>query len=47
MQLAVLDQVERVAKSNSTAGIVPSTLGVSDPLLNQLLDRLYQAEIQY
>jgi tyrosine-protein kinase Etk/Wzc len=48
MQLAVLDQVEKFAlKGNGEGGIVPSTLGVSDPLLNQLLERLYQAEIEY
>jgi capsular exopolysaccharide synthesis family protein len=48
VQLAVLDQVENYVNSNSSkAGIVPSTLGVSDPLLAQLLERLYEAETQY
>lgn len=47
-QLAVLDQVENyvVSKSNS-AGIVPSTLGINDPVLLQLLEKLYDSEIQY
>lgn len=45
-RLAVLDQVENyvTAKDNS-AGIVPATLGVNDPVLTKLLDRLYQSEI--
>ncbi len=48
IQLAVLNQVEKFAASNNNqSGIVPSTLGVSDPLLNELLQRLYQAEIEY
>ncbi len=48
MQLSILDQVENyvTSKDNST-GIVPSTLGVTDPLLSKLLDRLYQAETDY
>lgn len=48
MQLAVLNQVEKFATNSSgNTGIVPSTLGVSDPLLNQLLGRLYNAELEY
>ncbi len=48
MQLSVLDQVEKyVAAKDNSAGIVPSTLGVTDPLLSKLLDRLYQAETDY
>lgn len=48
LQLSILDQVEKyvTSKDNST-GIVPSTLGVTDPLLSKLLDRLYQAETDY
>lgn len=48
LQLQVLDQVEKyvTSKSNST-GIVPSTLGVDDPVLSKLLDQLYQAELEY
>ena len=48
-QIAVLDKVENFVKSNtnSKAGIVPSTLGVSDPMLNQLIDKLYTSELEY
>ncbi|MFD2515184.1 GumC family protein [Pontibacter locisalis] len=47
-QLAVLDKVESyvISKSNA-AGIVPSTLGINDPVLLQLLEKLYNSEIQY
>jgi len=48
LQLSVLDKVEKyvVSKSNNS-GIVPSTLGVNDPILGQLLQKLYDAEIEY
>jgi len=48
-QIAVLDKVDNFVKSNtdSKAGIVPSTLGVSDPMLNQLIDKLYSSELEY
>jgi len=48
-QIAVLDQVENFVKSkdNSNGGIVPSTLGVSDPMLSQLIDKLYTSELEY
>ena len=48
-QLAVLDNVENFVKSNanSKGGIVPSTLGISDPMLSQLIDKLYTTELQY
>ncbi|MCX2740975.1 GumC family protein [Pontibacter anaerobius] len=47
-QLAILDKVEKyvIAKDN-TSGIVPSTLGISDPVLSQLLQKLYDSEIEY
>lgn len=48
LQLAVLQKVENyVVSKNKTSGIVPSTLGISDPILSQLLDRLYNVEIEY
>lgn len=48
MQLAALGQVEGYVKSKNTdAGIVPSTLGVADPLLSQLLSKLYMSEVEY
>jgi len=48
MQMAVLDQVEDyvLAKDNNT-GIVPATLGVNDPILSNLLNLLYNAELEY
>ncbi|WP_439883472.1 GumC family protein [Pontibacter sp. MBLB2868] len=47
-QLAVLDKIESyVVSKNNSAGIVPSTLGVNDPVLLQLLQKLYDSEIQY
>ena len=48
MQLAVLDEVQDfAASSNKSSGIVPSTLGVSDPSLSQLIDKLYTSELEY
>ncbi|WP_300021576.1 tyrosine-protein kinase family protein [uncultured Maribacter sp.] len=48
LQLSVLNKVERyVISKNNNAGIVPSTLGVNDPILGQLLQKLYDAEIEY
>jgi len=48
MQLSVLDQVQNYVNSGKTKGtIVPSTLGVNDPVLSQLLQRLYEAELEY
>jgi len=47
-QMAVLDQVESYIQSNNTqGGIVPSSLGVNDPGLTELLNKLYDSEIQY
>ncbi|MEO8822360.1 MAG: polysaccharide biosynthesis tyrosine autokinase [Ginsengibacter sp.] len=48
-QLAVLDKVDDFVKSNnnSKGGIVPSTLGVEDPMLSQLIDKLYTSELEY
>ena len=48
-QIAVLNQVENFVKSkeNIRGGIVPSTLGVSDPMLSQLIDKLYSSELEY
>lgn len=48
LQLAVLSKVENyVVGKEKTTGIVPSTLGINDPVLSQLLQKLYNAEIQY
>ncbi len=47
-QLSVLNQVEKFVndKDNSSA-IVPSSFGISDPMLSQLTDKLYNDELEY
>jgi tyrosine-protein kinase Etk/Wzc len=48
VQLAVLKSVEDyVQAKNEKSGIVPSTMGLNDPVLNGLLEKLYAAEVQY
>ncbi|MGZ8549556.1 MAG: GumC family protein, partial [Chitinophagaceae bacterium] len=48
VQLAALDQVEKYVQSkDNRGGIVPSSLGIADPLLSQLLTKLYDAELQF
>jgi tyrosine-protein kinase Etk/Wzc len=48
MKLAVLDQVENYVKQkDNSSGIVPSTLGVTDPVLSNLLDKLSELELEY
>jgi len=48
VQMAVMDQVEKyVLSKNDQPGIVPSTFGVEDPVLTQLLAKLYDLEVQY
>jgi len=48
MQLAILDQVERfVQTKEGDKSVVPSTLGVADPVLSQLVGKLYTAELEY
>lgn len=47
-QLAVLDQVEKyIVSKDNKAGIAPSSLGVNDPVLSQLLLRLSSSELEY
>jgi capsular exopolysaccharide synthesis family protein len=47
-QLAVLNEVQKFAANNSSSSaIVPSTLGISDPVLSQLTDKLYTTELEY
>ena len=47
-QLAVLNNVDQyVTSKNNQAVLVPSTLGIEDPALSQLLKKLYDAEIEY
>lgn len=48
MQLAVLDQVQNyVTGKQDAGGIVPATLGVGDPVLTDLLQKLSDLELQY
>jgi tyrosine-protein kinase Etk/Wzc len=48
VQLAVMDEVEKYVRSKSgQSGIVPSTFGLTDPVLAQLLEKLYNLEVQY
>jgi len=48
LKLSVLDKVENYIQSKNTGGsIVPSTLGIDDPVLTQLLQKLYNAEMEY
>lgn len=48
VQMDVLNQVEKyVTSKDKTGGIVPSTVGVSDPILTKLLNDLYQNEMEY
>jgi tyrosine-protein kinase Etk/Wzc len=48
MQLAVLDEVQKYVESkNNEPGIVPSTFGISDKLLSELIEKLYNTEIEY
>jgi tyrosine-protein kinase Etk/Wzc len=47
MQLAALSQVEKYVKSkDNSGGIVPSTLGISDPTLSTLVNNLYTSELE-
>ncbi len=48
MQLAVLDQVQSyVAGKEGAGGIVPATLGIADPALTNLLQKLSDLELKY
>jgi tyrosine-protein kinase Etk/Wzc len=48
MQLAMLNEVEKyVLKKEKKGAIVPSTLGMIDPVLSGLIEQLYALESQY
>lgn len=49
LQMSVLDQVEKYVRNRDNTGsnAMPSTLGVSDPTLPQLLNKLYDDQLQY
>ncbi len=47
-QLTILDQVENYVKLKDNAGsVLPSTSGINDPTLPQLLGKLYDDQLQY
>ena len=48
LKLSVLNKVEDYIQSKNSGGsIVPSTLGIDDPILTQLLQKLYNSEMEY
>ncbi|MBC6489954.1 GumC family protein [Flavihumibacter stibioxidans] len=48
IKMAVLDEVEKYVSSKQIgSGMIPSALGVDDPSLSQMLDRLNDAQFQY
>lgn len=48
LQLEVLNQVEKyVTSKNNSSGLVPSTLGIDNPVLNKLVNDLYSLETEY
>lgn len=48
LKLAVLAEVEKyITSKNADAGITPSTLGVDDPMLSNLVQRLSTAQVEY
>lgn len=48
VQMDVLNQVENyVSSKDKSGGIVPSTVGVNDPLLTKLVNDLYENELKY
>ncbi|MCO6498122.1 MAG: polysaccharide biosynthesis tyrosine autokinase [Chitinophagaceae bacterium] len=46
-QLSVLSQVEKYVNSNNSDAIIPTTLGVSDPVLGEMLTKLNNLELDY
>jgi len=48
MQLAALDEMESYVNSRSNNGdLVPSTLGIADPILSDLMTKLYNKRVEY
>ncbi|ULQ54443.1 GumC family protein [Flavihumibacter fluvii] len=47
-QLAILDVVEKfILSKDATSSVVPSSVGVTDPMLNQMLNKLSDYQLQY
>lgn len=47
MQLASLNEMEKYVTSRKAGGLVPSTSGVANPELSVLMQKLYDAEVDY
>src|SRR5690606_35526095 len=48
MQVSVLNEVEKYVKSKeSNDGIVPSTVGLADPTMSNMVNYLYQEQLEY
>lgn len=48
VQLSVLDQLEKyIATNDNTVGLVPSSLGINDPSLTQLMGSLNSSQMEY
>ena len=47
VQSAALDQIESYITNKNATGFVPSSMGITDPVLTQLLQKLYDNELQY
>ncbi len=48
VQAAILDEVEKYANAKDrNAGVIPSTLGINNPVLSNLLQKLYDLETNY
>ncbi len=48
MQLAALDEMERhVTSKGNSADVVPATMGIADPVLTELLQKMNNAKVEY
>ncbi len=48
MQLSMLNQVELYVQTKDPSGrLVPSTMGINDPVMSSLVNNLYQTEMDY
>ncbi len=48
MQLASLNEMERYVSSKENKGdIIPATMGISDPVLTELMQKLYSGKLEY
>jgi capsular exopolysaccharide synthesis family protein len=48
VQIAALDEIEKYVKNkNSESGMVPAIAGIDNPVLSQLLSKLYDLEVEY